>query len=290
MKINEWLWSGGLWICKSASETSTTLWSRNDFIRLLLGVGIPFKTATAGSNWPCFEEFKCSAYSMRDSIDAVMSGFCIQLSKVFLWKQSALVFAQTNNNVRPCPSRLNHNLSLRVDLIEAHSFCSSPRAGFWNILSIVSALYSKPNSRKLLCTFPSSRWYYDERRRHKMVSQKPYGSNLTSKFISARPVGNTLNQHGLAFVAHVNFPIAPRLAPAPVPDVGFIFETNELRCKFSFERFMLPCKSLFAFEYSILFTLELSIEFPTKWMRSGGGWAKYLPLFESDKVFLDSLV
>lgn len=49
---------------------------------------------------------------------------------------------------------------------------------------------------------------------------------------------------------------------------------------------MLPCKSLFAFEYSILFTLELSIEFPAKWIAIRGvDGGKYFLLFEMDKLF-----
>lgn len=55
----------------------------------------------------------------------------------------------TNNNVRTCPSRLNHNLSFGVDLIGAHSFRFLPPKQASGEFSISSALYSSPNTSKI---------------------------------------------------------------------------------------------------------------------------------------------
>lgn len=67
-----------------------------------------------------------------------------------------------------------------------------------------------------------------------------HGSNLMSKFIFTRPVGNVIT----ACIQRIS---GTHKLPPALKDFGFFFPLpNELRCKFCSERFMLRCKSFFA--------------------------------------------
>lgn len=163
-------------------------------------------------NFPFFEQI-CFVLSS----DAVMSAYCIQLTEL-LHETDLFLFRRSPCQQRyysvmfKCVLEQNQNLSycVRVNLIEVNF-----PIGFDFIADFLSLNYSM---YVFLRSFTQDAW----------MRGKNHGSNLMSKFIFTRPVGNIITAcihrfSGTQIFRHCFSSI----------------ETNELRCKFSSKRFML---------------------------------------------------
>lgn len=138
------------------SETNATLWSWNDFTRLPFGIEtqcffellLPYRMLPLPKKLN-FRNVHFMRVSSDGSIDAVMSGLCIQLSKVFLWKRSAFVFRPNQQQCPYMPFKTKSQFIIRSGFNWSAFIPFHPRSRLLGEFSISSALYSSPNSSKI---------------------------------------------------------------------------------------------------------------------------------------------